>query len=348
VDGSGNVYVADFGNSIIRKINPSGTVSTLAGTAKVVGVVDESANTASFVAPQALAVDGTGNLYIADSASHTIRKITSSGFVSTLAGTPGVPGYVDGIGAGVKFKRLSSIAVDITGNIYVADSEAHAIRKISPSGVVANFAGTPGISGKADGPGTIAKFNLPSGIALDGTGNVYVSDTYNYTIRKITPDGIVSTVAGAAGISGNVDGDANASRLGAPGQLVLDRSGNIFVSDGFNSTIRKITPSGTMSTFAGRFTSPGGLSLDQSGNLYVADSYRQVIQKVSPAGVITPVAGSTFIKEAQTDRAFRPNLISPTTLRSTAKAIFTLRIHLIRPLERLTFMAALALSRARC
>ena len=147
-----------------------------------------------------MAVDGTGNVYVADSENSTLRKVTPAGVVTTLAGTAGFPGSADGTGAAARFGFPAGVAVDGSGNVYVADTGNSTVRKVTPAGVVSTLAGTAGSYGSADGTGAAARFNLPIGVAVDGSGNVYVADTYNDTLRKVTPAGVVSTLAGTAGV----------------------------------------------------------------------------------------------------------------------------------------------------
>jgi streptogramin lyase len=187
VDGSGNLYVANFGSNTIRKITPSGMVSTLAGWAGTTsGYVDDLGSAARFDQPYGVAVDAAGNVYVAE-LSGTIRKITPSGMVSTLAGSYGRSGSADGIGAAARFNEPHDVAVDGAGNLYVTDTFNHTIRKITPSAAVSTLAGSPGQGGSADGTGAVVRFDFPLGVAVDGSGNLYVTDNGNNTIRKITP-----------------------------------------------------------------------------------------------------------------------------------------------------------------
>jgi hypothetical protein len=203
-------------------------ISTLAGAAA--GSTDGAGAVARFNTPMGIAVDSRGNVYIADSqptelfddfpqeeiwpaGNSTIRKISPTGTVTTVAGTAGVYGSADGTGGGAQFFDPFGVAVDGSGNLYVADTFNNTVRKISASGVVATLAGTPGISGSADGSGAAGRFSNPYGIAVDGAGNLYVADTGNHTVRKITPGGVVTTFAGAAGIAGSADGKGPIARL---------------------------------------------------------------------------------------------------------------------------------------
>jgi sugar lactone lactonase YvrE len=307
VDGAGNVFVADLENNTIRKITSSGVVTTLAGSAGLSGSADGTGAAARFSGPEGVAVYGAGNVFVADYHNNTIRKITPSGVVTTLAGTAGSSGSADGTGAAARFNQPRGVAVDGSGNVFVADSYNNAIRKITPNGVVTTLAGTAGSYGSADGTGATARFNNPSGVAVDGAGNVFVTDYNNTTIRKITPTGVVTTLAGSAGLSGSADGTGAAARFSDPEGVAVDGSGNVLVADWENNTIRKITPTGVVTTLAGtagsygsadgtgaaaRFLGPSGAAVDTAGNVFVADSDNNTIRKITPTGVVTTPAGT--------------------------------------------------------
>jgi D-alanyl-D-alanine dipeptidase len=235
-DALGNIYVADQGNNKIRKITPAGVVTTFAGSGAP-GDMDATGTAASFYDPRGLATDVSGNLYVGDRFNHKIKKITPSGVVTTLAGS-GIAGSADGTGAAASFNSPTGIATDISGNIYVADQDNHCIRKITPNGTVTTLAGS-GMAGSADGTGTAASFNFPRGIAADITGNVYVADEYNNKIRKITPAGVVTTLAGS-GASAATDGNSAAAAFWGPRGVATDVWGNLYVADAGNNKIRKI------------------------------------------------------------------------------------------------------------
>jgi len=240
VDSSGNLYVADTHTHLIRKIDPSGNVTTLAGQAGVSGSADGQGTAASFSYPFGIAVDSSGNLYVADVGNHLIRKIDPSGNVTTLAGQ-GVRGSADGQGTAASFELPTDIAVDSSGNLYVADHHNHLIRKIDPSGNVTTLAGQVGVSGSADGQGTAASFNSPWSIAVDSSGNLYVSDFDNHLIRKIDPSGNVTTLAGQAGVQGSADGQGATASFDKPFGIAVDSSGNLYVAEEGNHLIRKLT-----------------------------------------------------------------------------------------------------------
>ena len=343
VDSSGNVYVADSGNHTIRKITAAGAVTTLAGTAGSSGSADGTGAAARFNVPIDVAVDSSGNLYVAERRNHTIRKITAAGAVTTLAGTAGSPGSADGTGAGARFFEPIGVAVDSVGNVYVADTENNTIRKITSTGVVSTFAGTAGTSGLADGTGAAARFNLPMSIAVDSGGNVYVATARrSHTIRKINAAGVVTTIDWTAGLWGSTDGTGAAARFFVPAGAAADASGNLFVADLFNHTIRKITSAGVVSTFAGtagssgsadgtgaaaRFFQPNGVAVDSVGNVYVADMENNTIRKITVAGVVTTFATSSWPTGIAVDSGGNVYVAdgSPNTIRKiTAAGVVTL------------------------
>jgi streptogramin lyase len=257
VDGSNNVYVADAGNNVIRKITPDGTVSTFAGTG-IAGSADGT-DTATFNSPMGVAVDQSGNVYVADYGNDIIRKITPAGAVSTIAGKVGVSGAADGADTAARFNLPEGIAVDASGNVYVADNSNNEIRKITSSGVVSTLAGK-GSAGKANGNGTSASFNSPFGLAVDASGNIYVADSGNNLIRKITPGGAVTTFAGS-GSKGAGDATGTQATFNTPAGIAIDASGNVYVSDENNNIIRKITPAETVTTLAISHFSKAGKSM---------------------------------------------------------------------------------------
>ena len=292
VDSSGNLNVAERRNHTIRKITAAGAVTTLAGTAGSPGSADGTGAGARFFEPIGVAVDSVGNVYVADTENNTIRKITSTGVVSTFAGTAGTSGLADGTGAAARFNLPMSIAVDSGGNVYVATARpSHTIRKINAAGVVTTIDWTAGLWGSTDGTGASARFFFPAGAAADASGNLFVADLLNHTIRKITSAGVVSTFAGTAGSSGSADGTGAAARFFQPNAVAVDSGGNVFVADGENDTIRKITAAGVVTTFA-TSSWPTGIAVDSGGNVYVADGSPNTIRKITAAGVVTLVAGS--------------------------------------------------------
>jgi sugar lactone lactonase YvrE len=279
-------------------------------TSDAVALIVFGATGALFAFPAAIAADGAGNLYVADSSSNSVEKITAAGMVSTLAGTTGVAGTQDGTGGGALFNQPAGVAVDNAGNVFVSDTGNATIRKITPSGTVSTLAGSPANRGSQDGPGSTATFSAPAGLNVDGAGNLYVTDTFNATIRKITSAGVVSTLAGMAGNRGDADGTGAAARFNYPNGVTVDAAGNVYVADTYNDTIRQITAAGVVTTLAGSagisgatdltgatalFNQPCGIAVDAAGNIYVADTGNGTIRKIAPGGVVRTVAGAAGI-----------------------------------------------------
>ena len=293
-DAAGNLYAADYSNSTIRKITQSGIVTTLAGSAGNSAYVDGTGASARFSSPFGIVVDSQGNLFVTDPPNR-IRKVTPSGVVTTFAG-PGPGNYTDGVGAAASFGGVGGIAIDYADNLYVCDTAYNTIRKITPAGVVSTFAG-PGAAattGSTDGPAAAARFNIPRGICADSLGNVYVTDAYNQTIRKITPAGIVTTLAGLPGVSGSVDGTGMAARFYLPLSITSDAGGNLIVADTYNQTLRSVSPAGVVTTIGGlagdlgnadgvgskaRFRYPFGIAAAPDGSLIIADTYNYTIRR---------------------------------------------------------------------
>jgi streptogramin lyase len=236
VDGSGNVYVGDSANNLIRKITPGGVVTTFAGSGSG-GAANGTGTAASFSGPADLAIDGSGNIYETDQVGNLIRKITSAGVVSTLAGS-GSAGSANGTGTAASFSQPYAVAVDASGNVYIGDIHNNQIRKISAGGVVTTLAGS-GASGSADGTGTAASFNGPYGLAIDVAGNVYVGDYGNNLVRKITSWGVVNTLAGS-GAQGSANGSATAASFNGPCGVAVNANGRLYVAEVFNNLIRLI------------------------------------------------------------------------------------------------------------
>jgi sugar lactone lactonase YvrE len=314
VDNAGNTYVADAGNSAIRKITSAGVVTTFAGAAgNREGSVDGAGGFARFSFPSSVAVDSGANIYVGDTVAETIRQITPSGVVTTIAGLTASSGSADGSGSDARFSFPYGVVTDNGGNVYVADDGNHTIRKISSAGRVTTIAGLANNPGSEDGINSAARFNRPRGIAIDSGGTIYVSEYQNFTIRKITPiglDWVVSSVAGLAKVSGSADGTNSNARFETPLSIVVDGATNLYVADAYNYTIRKVIFTGTdwiVSTIAGlagssgivdgtnstaRFSFPGAVALDDQGDLYVADD--TAIRKLRSFGtnwVVTTIAG---------------------------------------------------------
>lgn len=277
------------------------TVSTFAGS--TLGYADGTGASAKFNTLNGLAFDASGTLFVADRDNNMIRKVSSAGVVTTLAGST-TPGSTDGTGTGARFDNPRGIVVGANGTTYVADYGNHMIRTITPAGVVVTLAGST-TSGSLDGAGVAARFYNPWGLALDSTGNLFVADQSNHLIRKITPAGVVTTVAGT-GAQGFANGIGTSASFRYPTGLAIDAADNLYVGDFGNNAIRKITPAGVVTTFAGSgapgaldgtgtaatFDLPHELAVDTGGSLYVTDLNNHAIRKITPAGVVTTLAGS--------------------------------------------------------
>jgi len=327
-DSSGNVFVADSNNHTIRKVTSAGVVTTLAGGTGYPGSTDATGTAARFKLPTDVAVDLTGNVFVADAGNHTIRKVTSAGVVTTLAGTAGSTGSTDATGTAARFNTPSGVAVDSSGNVFVTDKNNHTIRKVTSVGVVTTLAGGSGSSGSTDATGTSARFNFPDGIAVDLTGNVFVADAGNHTIRKVTSAGVVTTLAGTAVSSGFTDGTGAVARFNVPSGVAVDSVGNVFVTDFNNHTIRKVTSAGVVTTEAGvagssgsnnglgsiaRFQNPTGITVNSAGNVFVGDYYNHTIRNAvlsAPATVTLSDLSKTYTGTAQAPTT----TVSPTGL----------------------------------
>ena len=308
-DASNNLYVTDVAGQTVRRITSAAVVTTFAGSNGVSGSTNGSTGTsARFSSPSGVVVDSSGNIFIGDGANGTVRRITSAGAVTTFVGTAGSQGSTDGTGAGAMFYRPAGIARDANNNLYVADPVANTIRKITTGGVVTTLAGYSAVVGANDNTGSLAGFRGPSGVVADSSGNLFIADTGNHTIRKVTPAGVVTTFAGLAGTAGSTNATATSARFNSPNGLAIDSSNNIYVADTGNHTIRKVTSGGVVTTVAGlagisgstnatgtsaRFNSPAALAVTSAGILYVADTGNYTIRKiVLSTGAVTTLAGA--------------------------------------------------------
>jgi hypothetical protein len=334
MDVNSNLYIADTGNSVIRKLThtSNGWVSsTIAGLAGYPGNADGMNGQARFDYPSGVAVDTNGNLYVADQVNSTVRKMTTDGTnwtVSTIAGSAGNYGSANGTNGVARFYYPSGVAVDMAGNMYVADQVNSTIRKLTPlassNWAVTTIAGTAGVNGSTDGTNNTARFYWPSDLTVDASGNIFVADTFNNSIRKISPVGtsfVTTTICGLASVNGSVDGTNNTALFDAPGGIALDAAGNLLVADSYSSVVRKITPVGTnwvVNTIGGlayvtgatdgtnstaRFDAPYGVCVGGNGVVYVADTYNQTIRAGSavyplpakPSVLIAPVGNSVSL-----------------------------------------------------
>jgi uncharacterized protein (TIGR03437 family) len=308
VDGKGNIYVADTGNDRVRKVARDGTITTIAGNGKLDGGGDGGPGTsASLNHPYGIALDTAGNLFIADTHNNKIRELTADGVIRTVAGK-GARGYTGdgGQALAATFANPRGVAVDGAGNIYVADSFNHVIREVTVNGAIKTIAGTgtAGFSGDG-GTATSAQLNEPLGVAVDTAGNVYVLDSLNARVRKITPDGKINTIAGngQTGFTGDGSSAANTAVF-YPFALAVGSGGALYIADTYNCRIRRVTPDGAIATVAGTgpcgfsgdgspaffavLNYPGGVAVDAGGNLFIADTGNSRVREVLASGTAIP------------------------------------------------------------
>jgi len=323
LDGAGNLYIADTQNNCVRMVNTLGIITTIAGNGTGGYSGDGSAATAAELGyPAAVALDAAGNIYIADAGNNRIRKVSTIGVITTIAGT-GVAFY-SGDGGQATAARLNypmGVTLDTYGNLYIADLSNNVIRKVNTSGIINTIVGT-GIAGYSGdgGQATAAELNQPYGVALDAVGNLYIPDYNNNVIRMINTSGIITTIAGngSFGFSGD-GGQATAAELNSPKGVTFDAVGNLYIADFYNSRVRKITTTGIISTVAGNGTAgfsgdggnatsaeiefPYGVALDAAGSLYIADGSNNRIRKVTcsvPTLSVTASAGTVCAGQAAT------------------------------------------------
>jgi sugar lactone lactonase YvrE len=247
IDATGSIYVADTGNHTIRKITSDRVVTTIAGFPGSQGSADGTGDYARFRFPGGVAVDDGGNLFVTDTRNHTIRKITPAAVVTTFAGSPGLAGQQNGFGSAASFSSPRGITIASSGIMYVADTGSHVIRGITPDRNVTRLAGFFGAGAHWDGTGSTARFASPEGVAVDAAGNVYVADTQNFLIRKVTPEGVTSTLGGFGGFPnspteqhpGSRDGTGPASRFFSPRGVTVGADGALFIADSLNNSIRR-------------------------------------------------------------------------------------------------------------
>ncbi len=308
LDGAGSLYIADSGNCRVRKIDAAGTITTVAGNGSCGFSGDGGAATSSkLFYPFGVAVDSNNNLYVADSNNERIRKVNADGTITTIAGN-GTIGYSGDVGAatGAQFNYPSGVAVDAAGNLYIADSNNERIRKVSAAGTITTVAGNGTVGYSGDGGSAIgAGLSSPNCVAVDAGGNLYISDTNDHRIRRVSAAGTITTMAGngRGGYSGD-GGTATSAQLFTPYGVALDSSGNLYVADEGNDRIRRISAAGAITTFAGGglgdggagvlgfLNIPRGVARDNAGNTYVADTNNNRVREVLANGTIITVAGT--------------------------------------------------------
>ena len=339
VDASGTLYISDSANNRIRRVSPSGTITTYAGTG-VAGTTGDGgpAANATFNQPRQIAFDSTGNLYITD--DRRLRRITPQGTVSTVAGNDSYVTTGDGgpaVSAGLPLPY--GLAIDAGGNIFVSDAGSNVVRKIDTSGIIQTVAGNLQQAYSGDGgPATSASLNGPRGVAVDASGTVYIADTLVNRIRKVS-GGIISTIAGNGTFKfGGDNGPAVLALLDQPSEVAVDGSGNVYIADQGNHRVRKIAPSGVITTIAGNgirgfsgdggpaaaasLNQPSGVALDARGNLYIADQNNHRIRRITPDGVIATFAGGGTAVEVNGGQATTANLQYPFAVTVSGDALY--------------------------
>ncbi len=313
VDAAGNLYISDRANQRIRKVDAAGNISTVAGTGKPGFSGDGGAAALAMIKnPSGIAVDGAGDILFADMGNSRIRMISPAGVITTIAGT-GKPGFSGDGGAAAlaAINHAEGVAVDAKGNIYISDTGNNRIRMISPAGIITTIAGIgrPGYSGDG-GPAASARLNRPTGVALDSSGRIYISDCYNQRVRVIDASGVITTLAGTgkAGFSGD-GGPAASARLNFPSGVAVDTSGDVYISDWHNQRVRMVDTSGTITTLAGTGKSgfsgdgstaggamlsfPFGVAVDPSGDVFIADTRNNRVRMVEGPSYALPVSTIT-------------------------------------------------------
>lgn len=300
-DAAGNVYISESGSHVIRKISPSGIITTAVGTG-VAGYSGDggAASMAKINNPNKILIDGTGNLYISDFSNNVVRKVSTSGIITTIAGT-GMGGYSGdgGPATAANLFQPADIAFDASNNLYIADYVNYRIRKVSTAGIISTYAGSGTAGSLGDGgPATAAQFHFPYRVIFDESDNLFIADAYNNKIRKVTPSGIISTFAGTGTPAFSGDGGpATAAELANPVGIAFDGTGNMYIADDYNNRIRKISTTGIISTFAGTGTAgyfgdggpasaaqlnePRDLTIDAAGRMYISDDYNDRVRIIS-------------------------------------------------------------------
>ena len=342
VDQAGNVYVADAGNNVIRKMNPAGIITTVAGNGYGAGMGAGGysgdtgpATMAELHLPYDVAVDDAGNLYIADLDNGAVRKVNSAGIITTFAGRGGLNPGDGGPATAAQIGDISGVATDAAGNVYFSDQTFSRIRKVDIAGIITTVAGN-GVGGYGgdNGPASSAEIEDPEGLAVDAAGNIYFADQQNNIVRKVDTNGIITTIAGTPGTIEGFSGDngpATAAQLAGPSGVDIDSAGNVYIGDWGNNRVRMVSPAGIITTVAGtamggyngdnqpataaELNGPRGVACDAAGNLFIGDYNNNRVRRVlfhfeAGAGIITSPSAAMNLYPNPTSGSFTIHISS--------------------------------------
>ena len=347
-DGSGNLYIADTDNNVIEKATPSGVLSVVAGTGTAGSPVPGPATASKLNGPNGVAIDTAGNLYIADSGNALVERVTPSGVLSVVAGTGTAGAPTPGAATSSKLNDPSGIALDTSGNLYIADADAHVIEKVSPTGVLSIYAGTGSYGAPTAGAATSSTLCYPTGVAIDGWGNLFIADADAHVIEKVTPSGVLSVVAGTGATGAPTPGTATNSKLSVPNGVATDALSNLYIADSDNHVVEKVSPSGVLSIYAGtgsygaptsgiatasKLSYPSGVGADPAGNLFIADADGNVIEKITATVFISnmPKAGIVGASFASTFATSGDGLTSITSSTPVVCSVAGLNVSYLAP-----------------
>jgi hypothetical protein len=308
VDSRGNVYIADTGNSVVEKVTPNGTLSIFAGDGSEVPPTPGPATHSGLSQPADVAVDSSGNVYIADSGNDVVEKVTPAGILSVIAGNGEEAAAKEGPALASPLHSPTGLAIDSSGDVYIGDTKNNRVEKVTPAGTLSFVAGNGSFGGPTQGAATASRLGFPQGLAIDSQGNLYIADIDNARVEKVTPGGTLSFFAGTGAQGAPIQGSATSSPLNHPSRLAVDGSGDVFIADTVNYRVEEVTPAGTLSFVAGTGASapptygsspllspvyyPLGIAVGATGVLYIADGSNNTIDRVGPETASAPTVTS--------------------------------------------------------